>query len=203
MKKKFLSYGVAAVALATGSLFLATPAFADIPLATASTMSVAQGGTFTVTVRNQTPGVVSSNDFCNGETGSGFSMAVLLIGPEVWDYPQGPTGAGFGDFSWDGSDAETASAEITIPADLAPGGYNLILTCRKSGTNAGVSGQGVDGTFTVTAAAPAPDPAPAPAPEALPDTGQDESGTILFAGVGAGVLVALGVTAILVRRRVS
>ena len=196
MKKKFLSYGVAAVALATGSMFLATPAFADIPLATASNMSVAQGGTFTATVTNQTPGVVSSNDFCNGETGPGMTMGVILIGPTIWNYPSTPTGVGFGSFSWDGSDAATASVEVTIPADLTPGNYNLILVCRKAGIPPAL-GQGVDGQFTVTAAAPAP------APDALPDTGAKDSAQFLFGGVAAGVLVALGVTAILVRRRLS
>ncbi len=197
MKKKFLSYGVAAVALATGSLFLATPAFAGIPLATASSMSVAQGGTFTASISNQTPGG-SYDDFCNGETGSGFSMGVMLIGATNWVYPSTPTGVGFGSFSWDGSDSATASAEVTIPADLAPGDYSLSLVCRKVGVTP-VLAHAVDGVFTVTAAAPAP----APAPDALPDTGPKDSAQFLFGGVSAGVLVALGVTAILVRRRLS
>ena len=199
MKKKFLSYGVAAVALATGSLLLATPAFADFPLATASTMSVAQGGTFTVTVRNQTPANIG-DDVCIGQTGSGFSMGVILLGPTNWIFPRTPGGAGFGSFSWDGAAAATVSAAVTIPADVAPGDYTLVVDCINGG---GVPSQGltVDGVFTVTAAAPAP--APAPAPDPLPDTGAKDSAQFLFGEVSAGVLVALGVTAILVRRRLS
>jgi LPXTG-motif cell wall-anchored protein len=196
MKKKILSYGVTAVALVTGSLFLATPAFAGIPLATASTMSVSQGGTFTATVTNQTPGS-SGEDFCNGETGSGFSMGVTLVGSTVWGYPQGPTGVGFGSFDWDGTVAETASAEVTIPADVAPGIYTLILTCRKAGTNAGQYGQGVLGTFTVTAAAPAP------APDALPDTGSDNAPMLWTLGAVSATLLAVGAGLVFVRRRLS
>jgi len=203
MKKKILSYGVTAVALATGSLFLATPAFAGIPLATASTMSVAQGGTFTATATNQTPGAISTADFGNGETGSGFSMGVMLIGASSWVYPQGPTAAGFGSFDWDGSDAETASAEVTIPADLAPGNYDLLLICVKVGSNADALAHSVLGTFTVTAAAPAPDPAPAPAPEALPDTGSDNAPMLWTLGAVSATLLAVGAGLFFIRRRVS
>jgi hypothetical protein len=181
--KKILAYGLAAGALAAASLIVATPAHAVPATGTASSMTVAPGGTFTATVTNATPVSPSSDNWCAGDAppGLGLSMYVMLEAPPAPPIfiPEDTAAGALGSFSWDGSAGATASAEITIPADLAPGGYNLkLFDLPKVRDQRGCTrprSRQVPLRSTAAEPAPAPSPEPAPAPEALPDTGQDES----------------------------
>jgi hypothetical protein len=197
--KKILAHGLAAGALAAASLIVATPAHAVPATGTASSMTVAPGGTFTATVTNATPVSPSSDNWCAGDAppGLGLSMYVMLEAPPAPPIfiPEDTAAGALGSFSWDGSAGATTSVEVTIPADAPVGTYSLKLFCFETGIGMWGSGATVPGDFTIAAA-----PAPA-AP--LPDTGPEDSAQILFGGLAAAALVAVGVTAIVLRRRLS
>ena len=205
--KKLISYGLAAGVIAATSLIVATPAHAAPATGTASSMTVAPGGTFTATVTNPVPVSPVSADWCYGATppGTGLSMLVELTSATTGtlQIPADTAAGGLGSFSWDGAAGATTSVEVTIPANTPVGTYDLALTCFEVGVGEYGSGIGVAGDFRVATAvepvAPLPDSGQAP----LPDTGQDDSALIISGAVGAIALVALGVAVIVVRRRVS
>jgi LPXTG-motif cell wall-anchored protein len=198
--KKSIAYGVVAGVIAAASLIVATPAHAAPATGTASSMTVAPGGTFTATARNGNQ-VLSGENWCDGAglNPTGLSMLVELRSTDGGPNGQIPadTSAGaLGNFSWTGDAGISTSVEVTIPADTPVGTYTLKYFCFEIGVGMWGSGASVPGVFTIAAA-----PAPAPADQ-LPDTGQD-SGTVLFGAVGAIALGALGAAVIVVRRRVS
>jgi LPXTG-motif cell wall-anchored protein len=198
--KKLISYGLAAGVLAATSLIVATPAHAAPATGTASSMTVAPGGTFTATVTNGTPRL-PGEDWCegNGFDPTGLSLYVMLDSPLSPIFLPEDTDAGaFGSFEWNGNAGISTSVEVTIPENTPVGTYSLRLFCFETGIGMWGSGTTVPGDFTIAAA-----PAPAPAPEALPDTGQDDSAVIISGALGAIALVALGAAFIVVRRRVS
>ena len=199
--KKSLVYSVTAITLAAGSLFLASPAFANAS-GTASSMSVAQGGTFTATVTNENPIPAPGDEWCNSVGGPGYSMAVLLMqGMGAGDpivLPSGadvPGVAGLGNFTWLATAGATASVEVTIPADTPVGTYTLFYGCisESPGYLHPGNGAGVEGDFTVTAAPAAP----------LPDTGMDNGAMAWTIGAVSATLLALGAGLFFVRRRLS
>ncbi|MCX6495339.1 MAG: LPXTG cell wall anchor domain-containing protein [Actinobacteria bacterium] len=198
--KKSLVYSVTAITLAAGSLFLASPAFANAS-GTASSMSVAQGGTFTATVTNQNPIPAPGDEWCNSVGGPGYSMAVLL-----WPTVKGapivlPSGAdvvgvaGLGNFTWGAAPGEATSVNVTIPADTPVGTYDLFYGCVSASPGYLHPGNGaaVVGSFTVTAAPAAP----------LPDTGSDNGAMAWTIGAVSATLLALGAGLFFVRRRLS
>ena len=208
--KKLISYGLAAGVIAATSLIVATPAHAAMTmtvegLPAGSPPQVTQGGSLVVNVQEDPPQL-----WCNGSTGpSGYSMAIYLFpvgGGDPIVLPEGVESAaqGFGDFGWTGSINDPVSATVVIPATVPVGEYQIAAACQNF-AGFGVIYQEFKKLSSDTLRVNGPSsPAPADAPaDGLPDTGQDESGTILFAGVGAIALVALGVAVILVRRRVS
>jgi LPXTG-motif cell wall-anchored protein len=201
--KKSLVYSVTAITLAAGSLFLASPAFADAS-GTASSMSVAQGGTFTATVTNENPIPASGDEWCNSVGGPGYSMAVGLTDQATSAVIFLPAGfvpgiaggyAGVGSFTWGAAPGEATSVNVTIPADTPVGTYDLFYGCVSASPAYLQPGHGafVLGSFTVTAAPAAP----------LPDTGMDNGAMAWTIGAVSATLLALGAGLFFVRRRLS
>ena len=197
--KKIIAYGVAVATLATGTMFLATPAFATAA-GTASSMSVAQGGTFTATVTNENPVPTPDDDWCMLSSGSGFSLVAMLT-PTTGSRIYVPDGGdaigtpGLGSFTWGAENGESISVEVTIPADTPTGTYSLFYGCVSESPGYLHTGLGamVEGDFVVTAAPAAP----------LPDTGSDNGAVAWTIGAVSATLLAVGAGLFFVRRRLS
>lgn len=186
----------------TAALLAASPAWADETEGSASTYSTPAGSSVTFTVTNHTD--PADWDWCDLQTGPGFSMTLLFaanIGGADFVLPTGSIDPGYpgaGSFTWSAEPSETESVTVTIPADAVPGTYEVILGCVTPGPDylhpLDVA-RPID--FEITA------PAPAPTPDAeLPNTGADTTVALVAAGL-AGIALVAGAGTLALRRRVT
>ena len=203
MTRKAIVAGAAVLGLAAAVLAV-SPAWADETEGSASTNSTPAGASVTFTVTNHTD--PADWDWCDLQTGPGFSMTLLFaanIGGADFVLPTGsidPGNPGAGSFTWSAAPSETESVTVTIPADAVPGTYEVILGCVTPGP---------DYLHPVDVARPieffeitAPAPAPAPAPDSeLPTTGSDATAALFAAGM-AGIALVAGAGTVALRRRV-
>ena len=206
MKMNILAYGLAGGLLAAASLIVATPAHAAMTMTVEGLPAgippqVTQGGSLVVDVQEDPPAL-----WCNGSTGAGgYSMAIYLLpagGGDPIVLPEGvESGAqGFGNFGWPGDPLTTVSATVVIPATVPVGEYQIAAACQNFAAFGQVFQEFMKFSSDNLRVNGPSSPAPA---DSLPDTGPEDSAQILFGGLAAGVLVSLGVTAILVRLRLS
>jgi LPXTG-motif cell wall-anchored protein len=190
----------------TAALLAVSPAWADETEGSASTYSTPAGSSVTFTVTNHTD--PADWDWCDLQTGPGFSMTLLFaanIGGADFVLPTGsidPGNPGAGSFTWSAAPSETESVTVTIPVDAVPGTYEVILGCVTPGPDylhpLDVA-RPID--FEITAPAPAPTPAPTPDAE-LPNTGADTTVALVASGL-AGIALVAGVGTLALRRRVT
>lgn len=207
--KKILTYGIAAGALAAASLIVATPAHAAMTMTIEGLPAgippqVTQGGSLIVKVQEDPP-----QQWCNGSTGAGgYSMAIYLVpvgGGDTIVLPEGVESAaqGFGSFGWPGDPLTTVSATVVIPATVPVGEYQIAAACQNFAGFGVIYQEGKKFSSDTLRVNGPSSPAPAAPADPLPDTGPEDSAQMLFGGLAAGVLVALGVTAVVLRRRLS
>lgn len=150
--------------------------------------TVAPGGTVDVTVSD------ASQTWCEGNTGSGYSMGFGLI-PATGDMIFIPAGidagvgvAGLGSFTWDDT---SATVTLTVPSTVPVGTYTLFAGCITDSAD-GFQQAGPGMTYADFEVA-----------TALPDTGQDNGAMAWTIGAVSATLLAFGAGMFFVRRRLS
>jgi len=155
---------------------------------TATAGTVAPGGSVDVTVSD------ASQTWCDGSTGSGYSMGFALI-PDSGDWIYIPAGidagsgvAGLGSFTWNDT---SATVTLTVPSTVPVGTYTLFAGCVTDSADGYLQpGPGmIVADFEVATA--------------LPDTGSSNGQMAWTIGAVSIALLALGAGLFFIRRRVS